>query len=177
VLYITFCLRIIHFKHLLKDSHWLFESTIVATGRRLEEGGSAMESWNPTTNLRKRDSGDQHQGAALSFLPSLYMLIYSVWANPKPLNPWSSISCHAFTMFQWKPCLRKQLRRSGGCIFTCEDFREDGGSRHRPGLSTFLLSHQFAESHLRSNAVCSRSGLWGVAGDCGVSLSIPLFPL
>lgn len=47
-------------------------------------------------------------------------LKYSLWANPKPLNPWPFVSCHTVTVPQLKPCLMRILKRRGGMdIITC----------------------------------------------------------
>ena len=52
------------------------------------------------------------------------------------------------------------VRGSGVKLLTCEYFGKDGGSSHRPGLHSFLMSYWCSESHLRSNAGLCRPGLF-----------------
>jgi hypothetical protein len=82
-------------------------------------------------------------------------LLYSVWANPKPLSSWLIVSCYTISMLQWKPGLMRELS-----IITCEDFCEDSGHSHRPRLGSFWLSHLCFRSHLRSNAMYHRPDLF-----------------
>lgn len=103
-------------------------------------------------------------------------VIYSVWANPKFLNPRPIISHDITTVLQRKPCLIKKaslLRRSHKGRGASSQRRE--GSSLSPGLGSFLMFLTTVPGAIFNLMSWIRT-LPGVSEACGISISISLFP-
>lgn len=79
--------------------HFSKGAIYVAIGQGM--GGWGWEALELRDELQKIRHWRPASGCRSEFTAK-FINLYSVWANPKPLNPWPIVSHHTISMFQWK---------------------------------------------------------------------------
>lgn len=133
--------------------------SLLGAGPRMDRGGD--EKWQSHVTKPCNHTPETSIREQIWVYCTANKLMYTVWANPKHLNPWSVVSRHSHCgAMEALPDEDGVLRVEHCHLLGYLWIHEDGESSHFPGLSSFLMPHRGSRSYHRSNAMYCRSGIF-----------------